>query len=218
MSKVAIFASDKGGVGKSTTATNIAVMLHHRGIKVCILKTDKNNDVLNWRERRLGQGLADIPVYEAYGKKVANMIAQLREVFPVVLVDCAGHDSEEFRSAVSVADVMLTCVKPSSAFERDTLATLSDTINKAYKHNPSLFARVIMTRVKPNKLKDAIALDKELRSDQLFIQPLRNRISEIDVFESACNEGVGVHDVERASSLGKAKAQIELVAQEIGLF
>ncbi|HAW5932408.1 TPA: peptidyl-arginine deiminase, partial [Escherichia coli] len=32
-----------------------------------------------------------------------------------------------------------------------------------------------------------------------------------------CNEGAGVHDVSRASSLSTAKAQIELVAQEIGI-
>ncbi|MEW0838721.1 hypothetical protein AB0U33_24295, partial [Escherichia coli] len=51
----------------------------------------------------------------------------------------------------------------------------------------------------------------------LQIQPLKTRISELDVYESACNEGAGVHDVSRASSLSTAKAQIELVAQEIGI-
>ncbi|ENY6952272.1 TPA: peptidyl-arginine deiminase, partial [Salmonella enterica subsp. enterica serovar Enteritidis] len=36
-------------------------------------------------------------------------------------------------------------------------------------------------------------------------------------FEAACNEGAGVHDVRRASSLSTAKAQIELLAQELGI-
>ncbi len=53
--------------------------------------------------------------------------------------------------------------------------------------------------------------------NELWIQPLKTRISELDVYESACNEGAGVHDVSRASSLSTAKAQIELVAQEIGI-
>nr|WP_250696703.1 hypothetical protein [Escherichia coli] len=39
--------------------------------------------------------------------------------------------------------------------------------------------------------KAAIDLDKLLRSDNIWIQPLKTRISELDVYESACNEGAG---------------------------
>ncbi|MBG6246639.1 peptidyl-arginine deiminase (plasmid) [Candidatus Symbiopectobacterium sp. 'North America'] len=217
MAKKVVYHSDKGGVGKTTTATNQASMLKNRGITVAILKTDRNADVLSWREKRIANGLTDIPVFEAYGNDVAKEIMQLDKFFSVVLVDCAGHDSTEFRSAASVADILLTCVKPSSAFERETLTTLSETINKARIHNPKLVARVVMTRVKPNKLSDAVSLHNELCSDEAFVQPLKTRISEIDCFEAACNEGAGVHDLLRASSLGKAKAQIELLSQEIGI-
>lgn len=70
---------------------------------------------------------------------------------------------------------------------------------------------------KASKVKDAIELDKVLRSDQVWIQPLKTRLSALDVFESACNEGAGVHDLQRGPSLGKAKGQIELYAIEAGL-
>nr|WP_250150661.1 hypothetical protein [Escherichia coli] len=64
--------------------------------------------------------------------------------------------------------------------------------------------------------KAAIDLDKLLRSDNIWIQPLKPGYPSW-MYESACNEGAGVHDVSRASSLSTAKAQIELVAQEIGI-
>ncbi|EII9261062.1 P-loop NTPase, partial [Salmonella enterica] len=48
MGKSVIYASDKGGVGKTTTVTNTASALVNKSKSVAILKTDKNPDVLNW--------------------------------------------------------------------------------------------------------------------------------------------------------------------------
>lgn len=90
----------------------------------------------------------------------------------------------------------------------------------AQSANPKLQPWVLFTRIetnKPTKVKDAIELDRFLRSDPVWIQPLKTRLSALDIYESACNEGAGVHDVARGNSLGKAKGQIELFAQEIGV-
>jgi chromosome partitioning protein len=215
---IILFASDKGGVGKSTTAANTAVMMVSKGKSVIILKTDKNPDLMMWGELRSEAGLTSIPVYEAYGE-VSKEVLRLKPMCDILIIDCAGHDSKEFRSALTVADILLTLIKPSSMFEKGTLTNLTDTVRAAqYKHgNSDLRAYVLMTRIKPNKIHDAIALDEELRSDAIWIQPLKSRLSELDIFENAVNVGAGVHEVERASSLTKAKAQLELVAQEIGL-
>lgn len=213
---ILLFASDKGGVGKSTTAANTAVMLLSKGKSVILLKTDKNPDLLNWGELRNDAGLPNIPVFEAYGN-VSHEARRLERMCDVLIIDCAGHDSGEFRSALTVADVLITLIKPSSMFEKGTLTKLTETVRDPALKNPGLKTYVLMTRIKTNKLQDAIDLDKELRSDSVWIQPLKTRLSELDVFESAVNLGAGVHEVERASSLTKAKAQLELMAQEIGL-
>ena len=86
--------------------------------------------------------------------------------------------------------------------------------------NKGLLAHVLLTRIderKPRHKTRAVEVDKLLRSDPAYIQPLRTRLSELDVFESAANEGAGVHDVAKASSISKAKALIELLAAEIKL-
>lgn len=219
MGKSAVFGSDKGGVGKTTTVANVASALVSKGKSVGILKSDKNHDLLNWNTKRQQNGLPPVPVYEAYGD-ISKEIKRLSEMHYVLLVDCAGHDSQEFRSALTVADILVTLVKPSSGFERDTLTDVTEKVRKAQKVNPSLQPWVLFTRIetnKPSKVKDAIELDKLLRSDPVWIQPLRTRIAALDIFESACNEGAGVHDVARGTSLGKAKGQIELFAHEIGI-
>ncbi|EFN8966731.1 peptidyl-arginine deiminase [Escherichia coli] len=219
MGKSAVFGSDKGGVGKTTTVANVASALVNKGKSVGILKSDKNPDLINWNTKRQQNGLPAVPVYEAYGD-ISKEIKRLSDLHGILLVDCAGHDSQEFRSALTVADILVTLVKPSSGFERDTLTDVTDKVRKAQSVNTRLQPWVLFTRIeanKPSKVKDAIELDKLLRSDPVWIQPLRTRISALDIFESACNEGAGVHDVARGNSLGKAKGQIELFAQEIGI-
>ncbi|WP_434523836.1 AAA family ATPase [Photorhabdus asymbiotica] len=212
------FASDKGGVGKTTTAINMAVMLLSKGKCVIMLKTDKNGDLFVWDGYRKKNGLAPIPIYEAYGN-VSNEIRRLKKMCDVLIVDCPGHDSSEFRSTLTVADTLITLVKPSSLLEKNTLTNITETVRTAQaKHgNPNLKAHVVMTRIKPHKIPDAISLENELKEDDIWLQPLKNRISDFDIFENAVNVGAGVHEVERASSLGAAKAQIELIAQEINL-
>ncbi|UCQ29633.1 peptidyl-arginine deiminase (plasmid) [Edwardsiella tarda] len=219
MGKILLVVSDKGGVGKSTYVTNTGSMLVNKDVSVIILKTDKNPDLLSWSNKRRENGLLPLPVYEAYGN-VSSEIKRLHKLCDVLIVDCPGHDSQEFRSALTVSDIVVTLVKPSSDFESETLTSVTEKVRTAQKTNINLQPWVLFTRVnasKPRHRKSAIELDTLLRSDSIWIQPLKTRISELDVFESACNEGAGVHDVSRASSLSTAKAQIELVAQEIGI-
>lgn len=214
-----VFGSDKGGVGKTTTTANTAAMLVNKKKLVGILKSDKNPDMLNWSADRQANGLPPVPVHEAYGD-IAAEIKKLSGRYDYLLVDCAGHDSAEFRSALTVANIMITLVKPSSKFERNTLTELTEKVRKAQKANPLLQPWVLITRIetnKPSKVKDAIELDKYLRSDPIWIQPLKTRLSALDIFESACNEGAGVHDVARGNNVGRAKGQMELFAKEIGI-
>ncbi|EBO0675575.1 peptidyl-arginine deiminase [Salmonella enterica] len=219
MGKILLVASDKGGVGKSTYVANTASMLVNKKRSVIILKTDKNKEILSWNEKRNANGLLPVPVHEAYGNLV-NEIKRLSKLCEVLIIDCPGHDSQEFRSALTVADILITLVKPSSDFESETLTTVTEKVRTAQQINPKLQPWVLLTRIntsKPRHRTRAIELDKLLREDSIWIQPLKSRIAELDVFESACNEGAGVHDVSRATSLTSAKAQIELVAQEIGI-
>ncbi|EAA9181602.1 peptidyl-arginine deiminase [Salmonella enterica] len=219
MGKILLVASDKGGVGKSTYVANTASMLVNKKRSVIILKTDKNQEILSWNKKRNANGLLPIPVHEAYGNLV-NEIKRLSKLCEVLIIDCPGHDSQEFRSALTVADILITLVKPSSDFESETLTTVTEKVRTAQQINPKLQPWVLLTRIntsKPRHRTRAIELDKLLREDSIWIQPLKSRIAELDVFESACNEGAGVHDVSRATSLTTAKAQIELVAQEIGV-
>ncbi|BDZ91073.1 hypothetical protein VEE68_55200 (plasmid) [Escherichia coli] len=162
-----LVVSDKGGVGKSTYVANTGSMLVNKGKSVIILKTDKNHDLLSWNEKRTDNGLLTIPVHAAYGN-VSNEIKRLSKLCEVLIVDCPGHDSQEFRSALTVSDIVVTLVKPSSDFESETLTSVTEKIRTAQKANAALEPWVLFTRInsaKPRHRKAAIDLDKLLRSD-----------------------------------------------------
>nr|WP_244577350.1 division plane positioning ATPase MipZ [Escherichia coli] len=174
----------KGGVGKIATVTNLASYLVNNSQTVFILKTDKNNDILSWNEKRKQNGLLSVPVYEEYGD-VSEVINCLKKICEVLIIDCPGHDSKEFRSALTIADTLLTLVKPSLDFEAETLTHVTEKVHTAQQINPGLQPGVLFTRINTTKSrhrKAAIDLDKLLRENPVWIQPLRTRISDLDIF------------------------------------
>ena len=62
-------------------------------------------------------------------------------------------------------------------------------------------------------IKDRLELNEYLTADPDWTQPLQSFITHAAAFDNAMNEGKGVHEMKDA---GKAKAQIELILQEIG--
>ncbi len=83
-------------------------------------------------EKRTDNGLLTIPVHAAYGN-VSNGSDRLSKLCEVLIVDCPGHDSQEFRSALTVSDIVVTLVKPSSDFESETLTSVTEKIRTAQK-------------------------------------------------------------------------------------
>jgi chromosome partitioning protein len=211
-----IVAGHKGGIGKTTFVINLAILLMYKDLKVGIIKADKNPDLLKWNERREEKGLPLVPIVEAYGD-ISKDVKRLEKLFDVVLIDVAGHDSSEFRSGLSIADALVTLVRPSAQIEIDTLADVTKVVREIqHLKNPALEPWILFTRCKTSPTnQDASNLAKDLKSDPIWLQPLKQRISQLDVYELAVNEGMGVHEIKSASSLSKAKGQLELVATEL---
>lgn len=140
-----------------------------------------------------------ISVQEAYGN-IEEPIRKAGRLADVVIVDCPGFDNAEYRSALTVADIFITPVKPSSDFEAETLTEVTETVKKVQKiRNKKIKSFVLFTRIKHNRTAAASELAKELRSDDVWIQPLNTRIAELSVFENCANIGAGVHDAEKTA-------------------
>jgi chromosome partitioning protein len=112
--KVIALASDKGGMGKSTAALNLACAASESGLEVAILDLDPQASVGRWARVRKKAGLPSRPLAETCVPiDVEDRLEELREAgADLVLLDTAGRDNNAITAAVAAADFVLVPCHP----------------------------------------------------------------------------------------------------------
>ena len=118
-----IFANEKGGTGKSTTAVHSAVALEAAGRRVAALDMDTRQRTLgryldNRAEtiKRLGINLP-MPIFETFdpakSESIDDQLSRIGEGVDVVVVDTPGRDDPDARKAMLRADTLVTPINDS---------------------------------------------------------------------------------------------------------
>ena len=113
-----VFANEKGGTGKSTTAVHVAVALAYGGAKVAALDLDSRQRTMHryFENRAETQERREIELPSAYcevfrGHGTAELeaeIERLGEGMDFVVVDTPGRDDPLARHAATGADTLVT--------------------------------------------------------------------------------------------------------------
>lgn len=203
----------KGGGGKTTVATNLAVMRSLVGRDVLLVDADSVDnrnatDFAALRKERLGR--ADITAIQLQGKTLGQEILRLGEKFDDVVVDVGGQDSVNQRAALVVADILLVPVFPSS-FDVWTLENVSGLIEQARGFNERLRAFSFLSRADSsgNQNEDAAELIGEYENLTFIPTALRNR----KAFRVASSLGLSV--VEQRPRDAKAVGEMEALYRTV---
>jgi len=103
---IIVFASPKGGAGKSTSAVLLATELALKGARVTIIDADPNKPVSEWA-RREGRPENVAVIADVSEKTIIDEVEAAAEKTPFVIVDLEGTASMMVAYAISRADLVI---------------------------------------------------------------------------------------------------------------
>jgi chromosome partitioning protein len=105
------FVGQKGGSGKSTIASSLAVAAHEMNEQVCVIDMDPQGSLAHWGRRRttgdievIGSGAARLP---------AHLASLERKGVTLAILDTPGAEGAASSAAMRVADLNIVPSRPS---------------------------------------------------------------------------------------------------------
>src|SRR3954451_4744420 len=118
----------KGGTGKTTAATGLAVAAVNAGYQTAILDLDPQTNAANWRDRREAEGPAVESIQPSRLRHTLKAAESAGAEF--VFIDTPGKSDTAAVEAARVADLVLVPVRP-QIFDLETLAAVRDALRIA---------------------------------------------------------------------------------------
>ena len=207
---IVLIGSQKGGCGKSTIAVNLVAELAGSGRDVVLVDADRQATAANWcQDRHTQPDLFRVPCVQDYGN-ISRTLLDLGARHAYVIVDAAGHDSEELRTGMAVADRLVVPLRPSQP-DLDTLAHLNAVVTAAQELNAELDVRALFTMVPTNPYVREVPQSLEYLQEYPVIVPLRTVIRDRKIYRDAMAEGRSVGELHNA----KARQEMHQLMKEM---
>ncbi|CEE28330.1 MULTISPECIES: ParA family partition ATPase [Xanthomonas] len=198
--------NQKGGVGKTTLAVNLAASLTRDGSRVLLIDADPQGSALDWAAARDGEPLFSVVGFPR--PTVHKDIAQLGQGYEHIVIDGPPRVTDLARSAIMAADVVLIPVQPSpyDIWAADEVVKL---IEEARVYKGALKAAFVVNRKIVNT---AIGRDVGEALAAYPVPALAASVTQRVVFAEAVARGQAVHEIDAE---GPAAAEIEAVRKEL---
>lgn len=205
MNNVIVIAHQKGGVGKSTIASNLAVELS-KNYELVVIDLDMQKSMSYFNTIRSPEKKLNIRSVKDF-KELQNIINNNDKL---LIIDVGGFDSDLNRAAILGADIVLTPVSDSS-IELIGLLAFKNILNDIRSIRPELQASILINRVHFN-LSRAITEIRDLISQNPEFKILNTIVRERSEFKKAFEVGLSVNEYAIKS---KAANEISELISEI---
>ena len=205
MSRIILFAQQKGGAGKTMLLTQVATALAARDLAVAIVDLDPQRSAAEWfeaRTARLGDS-GGLTLLESANWRASADIQKAAKDADIVLIDSPGTAEVLKRVALKAADFCVVPCQPSAADVwacRHTLALIE---------GAGIDHKVLLNRVPPRS-NAADAAAAELAG--LGAPVMEASVGSRSAFAEAFMQGAGVTETARRS---KAATEIEALLAEL---
>ena len=198
--KIIATINEKGGTGKSTIATNLAVALHRQGKRVVLIDADPQSTARDWRAQS-PEG-ADLPPvlgvdrHQTLASSLAGVSAD------VVVIDGPAKAEAMAAAIVRVAHIAILVIQPSAADVWASAAAVK-LVQARRDAGGQIDAAFLVNRASGNT--KISRLIKEGDWNEYGIEQLASTVGNRIAFAQALADGVSVLD------LGDAAAKQEIL-------
>jgi chromosome partitioning protein len=185
----------KGGVGKTTLATNMAILRSLAGNDVLLVDADDQGTATDFtavRNETMGDQGAGYTSIKLNGAAVRSELLRMRDKYDDIVIDVGGRDTAGQRAALSIAEVYVVPFLPGS-FDVWTLDSVAALVEEARAFNDGLRAVCVINRAdaKGADNQEAATIAKETEGLEFIDCQLGNR----KAFRSAAAQGLSVVEV-----------------------
>lgn len=196
----------KGGSGKTTIATNLAIWLSRNGGDVLLVDADEQEtatDFSAWREQHIGDEIGYTSI-KLTGESVRNQVTKLKSKYDHIVVDTGGRDTTSQRAALVVSDYYLVPFNPRS-FDIWTVYKVQNLVSEIRAVKASaLKVFTFLNRADPRGAdnEEAAEILSQCEGMEYINNPLGNR----KAFSHAAGKGLGIIELIPADE--KASAEL----------
>ena len=141
----------KGGVGKTTIATNLVIDLSNKGHKVLLVDADEQESSTTFtRFRKEEEDIeTTYTATQLKDRSIKTELPELAKSFDYVVLDVGGRDTSSLRNTMVIADILLLPFAPRS-LDVWTAPTMQELVENAQDYNEKLKALAFINKADPS--------------------------------------------------------------------
>lgn len=215
---IVLVANEKGGVGKTSVAVNLAAHAAADGVRVLLLDTDPNGSTTGWLKTRAS--IEPPPSNEIFtmvltGAAPAKMLVDQAKHYDLVVVDVGAAAWKIMLEVAAIADL---CIIPCSPGQYEVDAT--QRVFAAFEKLNALHvtgkvpAYVLPTMIPTNSRSREEAEFREFLANELSIPLMKSTLRSRKVWRECSKEGLALKELPGRQRDTKAIEEMQAVYEE----